>query len=174
VREYWVRAQEHWRYCKNLTDLLHKALANELSPFSFVVFPLEKIEEKLYQSQDRGETTRLFRRIATTRERYWVGRLNSMFPHGFNAAYPGKPVSGWVLRSWRCPQPDRMEFNTEEINEVGRQVSAWLKRLHEEGSAAVEELKQWDKGQIARIPGLDPSACPCQSKKSQFDSHRDC
>ena len=50
VRKYWVRAQEHWTVRKKLTDVLHQAIANELSPFSFVVFTLEKINPELYQS----------------------------------------------------------------------------------------------------------------------------
>ena len=89
---------------------------------------------------------RRFRLFATERERYWVGRLNSLWPQGFNSAYPGKPVSAWVQRSWRCP--DRMELNEEEINEVGRQVSSWLKRLHSEGSAALREMRNWDKTKL--------------------------
>ena len=38
-----------------------------------------------------------------------------------------------------------MEFNEEEVGEVGRQVSSWLKRLHTEGSAALREMRNWDK-----------------------------
>ena len=52
-REYWVRAEEHWHSRKRLTDVLHNALANEISPFSFVVFPLEKIADNLFQSRTR-------------------------------------------------------------------------------------------------------------------------
>ncbi len=55
---------------KRLTGVLHNALANESSPFTFVVFPLEKIAEVTMQVERR-----LF---ATERERYWVGRLNSL------------------------------------------------------------------------------------------------
>jgi len=148
IREYWVRAQQHWHSRKRLTDVLHNALANEISPFAFVVFPLEKVAEELYQCRTRDATQRRFRLFATERERYWVGRLNSLWPQGFNSAFPGKPVSAWVQRSWRCPAPDRMELNEEEINEVGRQVSSWLKRLHSEGSAALREMRNWDKAKL--------------------------
>ena len=134
IARYWERAQSHWHGRKSTTDVLHNALANELTPFSFVVFPLEKIEDYLYRTPgDRKATRNLFRRFATPRERYWVGRLDSMWPRGFNSAYPGMPVSAWVQRRWRAPQPDRMELNDDELDEVGRQVSAWLKRLHSEG-----------------------------------------
>ena len=127
---------------------LHNALAKEISPFSFVVFPLEKVADDLYQSRTRDASLRRFRLFATERERYWVGRLNSLWPQGFKSSYPGKPVSAWVQRSWRCPAPDRIELNEEEINEVGRQVSSWLKRLISEGSAALRETKNWDKAKL--------------------------
>ena len=147
-REYWVRAEEHWHSRKRLTDVLHNALANEISPFSFVVFPLEKIADNLFQSRTRETTLKRFRLFATERERFWAGRLNSLWPQGFNSSYPGKPVSAWVQRSWHCPAPDRMELNEEEVNEVGRQVSSWLKRLHTEGSAALREMRNWDKAKL--------------------------
>ena len=41
-----------------------------------------------------------------------------------------------------------MELNEEEVNEVGRQVSSWLKRLHTEGSAALREMRNWDKAKL--------------------------
>ena len=48
IREYWVRAEQHWHSRQRLPDVLHAALANEISPFAFVVFPLEKIRDVLY------------------------------------------------------------------------------------------------------------------------------
>ena len=51
VRRFWLRAQEQYGQAKKdrrLTDVLHTALANEPSPLSFVVFPLEKIAYKDY------------------------------------------------------------------------------------------------------------------------------
>ena len=108
-REYGVRAEENCHSRKRLTDVLHNALVKEISPFSFVVFPLEKVADDLYQSRTRDASLRRFRLFATERERYWVGRLNSLWPQGFKSSYPGKPVSAWVQRSWRCPAPDRIE-----------------------------------------------------------------
>ena len=43
-----------------------------------------------------------------------------------------------------------MELNEDEINEVGRQVSSWLKRLHSEGSAALREMRNWDKAKLRK------------------------
>ena len=48
VRQIHVRAREHWNSRKISKDVLHLALANELSPFSFIVFPLEKIHLARY------------------------------------------------------------------------------------------------------------------------------
>ena len=59
-REYWVRAEEHWHSRKRLTDVLHNALANEISPFSVVVFPLEKIADNLFQKQNTRDYLKAF------------------------------------------------------------------------------------------------------------------
>ena len=32
INEYWIRAEQHWRDRQRLTDVLHNALANEISP----------------------------------------------------------------------------------------------------------------------------------------------
>ena len=56
VRPLWLGTEEHCGHAKRnkrLTDVLHTALANELSPFSFVVFPLEKITYMDYQANTR-------------------------------------------------------------------------------------------------------------------------
>ena len=77
-----------------------------------------------------------------------MGGLNCLWPQGFNWAYPGKPVSACVRRVWRTPEADRTEIDDDEVNEVGRQVSAWLVRLRFEGSAALRELKNWGKEKL--------------------------
>ena len=41
-----------------------------------------------------------------------------------------------------------MGLNEEEVNEVGRQAVSWLKRLHSEGSAALREMRVWDKAKL--------------------------
>ena len=101
VRQIHVRGQEHWYQGKRSTDVLHAALGNELSPFSFIIIPLEKISNDLYRCHRWEDTKRRFRLFATPREKYWVGRLNSLWPHGFNSAYPGHQVSAWVKRTWK-------------------------------------------------------------------------
>ncbi len=71
-----------------------------------------------------------------------------MWPQGFNSAYPGRPASAWVKRIWRTPDPTRTEIKDDEVDEVGRQVSTWLRRLQNEGGDALNELKKWDKAKL--------------------------
>ena len=145
VNSYWERAQKHWYERKSATDHVHNALANELTPFSFVIFPLEVIEGTKYKGRTREATVKRFRHVATPRERYWVGRLNSMWPYGFNSAVPGKPVARWVMRKYRLPAPGQGQLVDEALDEVGRQVSSWLKQLESHGPEALREMKRWDK-----------------------------
>ena len=81
--------------------------ANEASPFSYAVFPLEYIHEENYIEDDWEAAKENLKLFATTPKRYWVGRLNSLWSQGFNSAYPGKPVSAWGRRQWQLPEPDR-------------------------------------------------------------------
>jgi len=39
--------------------------------------------------------------VNSVRERYWVQRLNTMWPHGWNSAWPGKPA----FSRWARPPP---------------------------------------------------------------------
>ena len=94
------RAQEHWWSRLREGDAFHQALALDDNPFSIVALPLEWIPEHEYRlpSLQRKAQVKLFRKIATPRERYWVEKLNSMWPHGWNSAVPGRPVAAYVLR----------------------------------------------------------------------------
>ena len=57
VRNYWVRAKEPWDQRKQLSDVLHNALAIETAPFSYAVFPLEKIDNTCTSAR-RGKPPR--------------------------------------------------------------------------------------------------------------------
>ena len=94
----WARFQEHW-YSRKLRDLLHEALALEQDPFCVA---LEFIDQHIWlQSATAQEQTRLFRNAATPREQYWTDKLQSMWPKGWNAAWPGQPAP---KRAKRAPQ----------------------------------------------------------------------
>ena len=73
-------------------DLLHSAISNDTSPFSFILFPLERVNADECVAETRDLARKNFRDFATVRERYWVQRLNTMWPHGWNSAWPGKPA----------------------------------------------------------------------------------
>ena len=62
----------------------------------------------------------------------------------------GKSAAAWVKRVWRTPQQDRLEINEDEVNETGRQVSAWRHRLRNEGRNALNEMKNWGQCEAAR------------------------
>jgi len=168
IRRYWLRAQEHWYQRKTMKDLLHFALANESSPFSFVVFPLEHIPKENYIDDDWETAKENFRHFATPRERYWVGRLNSLWPQGFNSSYPGKPVSAWVRRQWQLPEPDRMVLTPDAEDAVARRVQHWLDRLHHDGGAALKEMQSWEKDTLRETLDWIQQNVPARERRANL------
>ena len=63
-----------------------------------------------------------------------------------------------------------MKVNEEEVNEVGRQVSTWLKRLHSEGSAALREMKDWDKAKLRETLDWIQSHVPQRERRANLIS----
>ena len=49
-----------------------------------------------------------------------------------------------------------MEIDEAAVNEVGLQVSKWLKRLQNEGSEALKEMKMWDKAKLRETLDWNP------------------
>ena len=86
------RVQQHWWERGRAKDLLHSAISNDTSPFSFILFPLERVNADECVAETRDLARKNFRDFATVRERYWVQRLNTMWPRGWNSAWPGKPA----------------------------------------------------------------------------------
>ena len=145
-RLIWHRAREHWWSRGRTTDLLHEAHANDCNPFSFIMLPLEKLPAP--DTFPRAERDALIRRDALDRERKWVGKLNSMWPLGFNAAYPGVPVSRKVRRKGHHlptmdPTPSRQGDPPRDAN-----MTAWLERCRKGDSSALAEAKGWVKPQL--------------------------
>ena len=100
VRTIHQRAYDHWTSRFRNADLFHQSLALDADPFGFIALPLEFISRERYYKkgmQRKNEVTK-FRVVATPRERYWVGRVNSMWPYGWNSMVPGKPVSSSYQR----------------------------------------------------------------------------
>jgi hypothetical protein len=61
-----------------------------------------------------------------------------------------------------------MEFTEEELGEVGRQVAAWLKRLHTESSSALLELKNWDKAKLRESLDWIQANVPARERKANL------
>ena len=104
------RAQGHWWSRYRDDDAFHQALGLEEKPFSYLAFPLEWIPRETYMlpGLQRRPQLKEFRRVATPRERYWVDKLNCMWPHGWNSAVPGRPVASYVLRLHQLPSQDEV------------------------------------------------------------------
>jgi hypothetical protein len=54
---------------------------------NFLIFPLEHIPVDVYQSKNKKETRKTFKKIATTREIFWIEKLHSYQPKGFNVQF---------------------------------------------------------------------------------------
>jgi hypothetical protein len=93
------RAREHWYGRSQAKDHLHLTLADDPDPMCLVFLPLECIPKEEWaeptprQPDWRARERTRFRAVATPRERYWVDRLHSMWPRGWNSQYPGKPMA---------------------------------------------------------------------------------
>ena len=93
------RAKGHWHSRKQATDYLHLTLADDPDPMCFIFITLECIpREEWAESTPRQHGWRMrelirFRAVATPRERFWVDKLRSMWPKGWNSQYPGKPAT---------------------------------------------------------------------------------
>jgi hypothetical protein len=93
------RIQQHWWGRNRVKDFFHLTLADDPDPMVLLPFVLEYIPHHLWEAVTprragwRDEERRNFRRVATVRERHWVELLNSLYPHGWNSLYPGKPAA---------------------------------------------------------------------------------
>ena len=145
INQAYKRAQGHWwsRFWED--DLLHQALELDETPFSFVILPLEFIPESRYKVAGRQQraTLREFRQVATPRERHWVNQLNSMWPHGWNSAVPGRPVAAWVHRQ----QPNHLA-DAPDSQEPGLNPANWVTRWQQDPHLALQEMRQQPKGTI--------------------------
>jgi hypothetical protein len=85
------RARQHWWSRRDATDYLHLALADDPDPMCWLPLPLERVPPEVWrepiphQAGWRERERTRFRQVATIRERYWVNRLRSLWPKGWNS-----------------------------------------------------------------------------------------
>ena len=87
----------------------------EENPFSFVILPLENIPEVLWKKPSWKESKDEFRKLATTKERFWVKKLNTLWPHGWNSTWPGKPINARVARLGRTLPTPIEEYENPQL-----------------------------------------------------------
>ena len=110
------RARQHWWARRDATDYLHLALADDPDPMTWLALPLERIppeewrEPMPHSAGWRDKERTQFRKVATIRERYWVNKLTTLWPKGWNSQYPGKPAKP----GYRRPSPPQDEASKEE------------------------------------------------------------
>eukprot|EP00667_Euglena_gracilis_P000109 EG_transcript_109 len=152
------RAREHWYARKSARDFLHLALADDPDPMTWLALPLEIIPKELWRCPEadrqagwRKKERALFRAVATPREKYWVDKLRSMWPKGWNSAYPGKPASAGHLPPSGATAPREPARDLEAAKSAIRQWQAdpratrrWLHVLARED--LVEILEGLEKG----------------------------
>ena len=133
------RVKGHWYDRKRHEDLFHEALHADSTPFSLIASPLEKIPSNLYCVDNREDERKNFREVATGREKYWTGRLNSLWPYGWNSAVPGRPVSKGMR--WQLPKMHKEGESKDDF----LQPAAWLERWKKNPLEAITELKNQNK-----------------------------
>ena len=140
------RAQQHWWERTRVHDLFHQALATEQNPFSFVILPQEeKVPERIWTRTSWKESKEQFRRLATGKERLWVKKLNTMWPHGWNSAWPGKPVTPYAARLGRTRPAPEEEVGNPQL------WSRYLMEYEKNPSEVDNQLKALQKIHLRRL-----------------------
>jgi hypothetical protein len=91
IHSCFQRFTEHVRAAEGMRDKtpLHLAMSR-LGHGNFRVFPLEKIDPAGYHSSSKAKRLELFRHMATIREKFWIERLHSFAPCGFNETWSAR------------------------------------------------------------------------------------
>jgi len=160
VRE---RARQHWYARKSARDFLHLALADDPDPMTWLALPLEAIPMELWRTPERERQANWrkkecakFREVATPRERYWVDKLRSMWPKGWNSQYPGKPASAGH-RPPAHASPSRQPARDLEA------AKSAIRRWRDEPRAAQQWLHTMAREDLVEIlEGLEKGLAPAE------------
>ena len=145
INEIWERARHHWWSRFREDDLFHDALSGDVDPFSSIVIPLEWIREEDYHrpGAPRKAVNAAFRRVALPREQFWVARLGTMWPQGWNSTIPGRPVRRWIAR-----QPQNSLQGEVDPSIAAWDPEAWLTMWHRDQAAALAHMAGRPKADI--------------------------
>ena len=91
----------------------------------------------------------IWKRLSHSRERYWAGKLDVLWPHGFNSAWPGFPVQSYFQRKPRHHLPN--EENAPLSQADGVECACWVKRCLDGDTTALGELKLWSKDRLCEV-----------------------
>ena len=127
------RGKKHWWSRNDLPDRLHQVLSRDQDPFSFTLLPVERVNPAQFEKE--GDLALAFKRFAEARERYWAMKFQTMFPKGWNSAWPGRParreLSGGVTETGvLIEDPDG---------------TAWLKKFQGNRNSVENQLKAHSK-----------------------------
>ena len=122
------RARQHWWSRRGANDYLHLALADTPDPMGWLALPVETIPKQQWcdpgpkHANWRQRERVRFRHVATVRERWWVDKLQAMWPRGYNSQYPGRPAATWH-------RPPQQQGHQGHADEPARDIQAALQAV---------------------------------------------
>ena len=123
------------------------------SPSGFITFPLQYLERERWNFGNRKLQRDNFRRVATPIERFWTARISSLWPKGWNTAWPEHPYRG----------PNTGMSARTYISDV-EEANRWVASLGTEKSAPRKKLKSKDG--LIEVLNRMQSAFPPKKKRT--------
>ena len=150
------RARQHFSDRARCQDRLHEELCMDLSPSGFLMFPLQYVEQKQCYFGNRKLQRDNFRRVATPIERFWTARISSLWPRGWNTAWPGHPYRG----------PSTGMSTKTFIPDV-EEAKKWVESLTADKGALRKKLKSEPKDRLIEVLNGMQSAFPSRRKTAE-------
>lgn len=121
----------HVRYQGHLSQLNDgSAIHNAMKKYGIEHFHYEILEDNILDKKELSE-----------REKYWIKKLNTIRPNGYNIASGGEGGNGTHannLKNWRERNPDKVQENIKKLLK-------WQKTHPEEMQQVKEKIQQWRK-----------------------------
>ena len=143
------RARKHFSDRARCKDRLHEELCMDLSPSGFLMFPLQYVENNRWEFGNRKLQRDNFRRLATPIERFWTARVSSLWPKGWNTAWPGHPYRG----------PNTGTSAKMVVPDV-EEAKKWVESLGMDKGALRKKLKSEPKDRLVEVLNGMQSAFP--------------